>query len=73
MEKLKPCPFCGGDATIQTYREHDGHETWQMWLVYCTTCYAEIKFHKEYFMGSEPTTEDEAIAAWNRRTNDEAD
>ena len=70
--ELKPCPFCGGEAVLyhqsSKYTEHDGD------FVYCFRgcggrtklfeCYnGTVKTHKE--------TEQEAIAAWNRRANDE--
>jgi Lar family restriction alleviation protein len=51
----RPCPFCGGEA--ETYRMI---EPW--WMVYCTRCYAETADYK---------TEAEAVAAWNRRADED--
>lgn len=51
-ESLKPCPFCGGKADTMMYH------TPPRWSVGCIGCAAQ-------FVG--PETEEEAIAAWNRR------
>nr|DAM36721.1 MAG TPA: restriction alleviation protein [Caudoviricetes sp.] len=67
--KLKPCPFCGGEAMLTT-NLYAG-------IVYiqckCCTAMAGRKrkivssmIGKEYFVNKE-----EAIEAWNRRVNDE--
>ena len=56
---LKPCQFCGaeGDITYNYYKKFDP---------YCTNddCFLN---KLEYWF----ETEQEAIEAWNRRTNDE--
>jgi len=53
--ELKPCPFCGSDATLE-YNENCG------WQVYCDDrrCTVETS---TYFRG----TLEEAIEAWNTR------
>lgn len=52
---LKPCPFCGGEAKVQSfYQNHN---------VYCTKCHASTE---KYFR-----TASLAIEAWNRRATDE--
>ena len=48
--KLKPCPFCGGEAII------DGCDE-TLWIVICKECNASIGYKE---------TEQEAIDAWNR-------
>ena len=54
-EELKPCPFCGGEgASHQTALSGRFH-------VFCLACDAE---------GPWCNMEAEAIAAWNRRTDD---
>ena len=58
--ELKPCPFCGGKARLHeiasTY-----HVLWR--YVMCDNC---LTSNDNY------STEEEAIAAWNRRVPDEA-
>lgn len=54
MTELKPCPFCGGEAKVQSfYKNH---------CVYCAKCNASTM---KYFQ-----TETKAIEAWNRRAED---
>ena len=57
MEKLKPCPFCGGKAIL----EHSH----LMPYVKCINLMCDVQpwTKCEY-------TDDEAIEAWNRRSND---
>ncbi len=54
MSKLKPCPFCGGEARLQSfYKDH---------CVYCRKCNAStMKYYP---------TKEEAIEAWNRRVTE---
>lgn len=49
--KLKPCPFCGGEAIIDSF-------VGVGWIVICNKCDASIGYKE---------TEQEAIDAWNRR------
>lgn len=59
-EKLKPCPFCGGDAEIGDHRASV--------YVECTECgatSAEIMAHIDY------CAKDIAIEKWNERINHE--
>lgn len=60
MNKLLPCPFCGGEARIQcagVCMKHDGQST--DYFVSCHDCNASTQRYFE--------TEQEAIAAWNLR------
>lgn len=50
-DKLKPCPFCGGEAII------DGCDE-TLWITICKKCNASIGYKE---------TECEAIDAWNSR------
>ncbi len=57
-ENLKPCPFCGGKAVLNT-----GYPM-GLWTVRCNECRGKIsRYHSRK----------EAEAAWNRRIYDEDD
>lgn len=58
MMELKPCPFCGGKATISTdtVREYNTWET--LTFVKCTKCHV-----KTGYFGLKIN----AMIAWNRR------
>ena len=68
IEKLKPCPFCGGEAVV----ENDFSD--YSFIVHCLNCYARTG---TFMMGMYGIPDDEieaqkvAVDAWNRRTNDE--
>ena len=59
MEKLKPCPFCGGEAKVKAYS--NGYNIW--YRVRCVDCGVEQDGIRNGYYG-----EEEAIEAWNRRT-----
>ncbi len=59
--KLKPCPFCGGEAKM--LEEYDVMIGKTYYFVECTECTGTI------FSGE--INEKEAIEAWNRRVNDD--
>lgn len=50
-DKLKPCPFCGGEAIV------DGCDD-TLWSVICEKCNASIDYNE---------TKHDAIIAWNSR------
>ena len=52
MEKLKPCPFCGGEACILEICGYD-----MPFEVFCG-CGGRVAYYE---------TKEEAIDAWNRR------
>lgn len=54
MEKLKPCPFCGGEARVMDM----GYPHW----VYCTKCGAKVH--------GRTNDEKDSIEAWNRRSEE---
>ena len=69
MDKLKPCPFCGGSAVglikiePRLYRPDRN----RLFSVVCYEC--ELYFgYDEYYGGR--YTEGEAIRAWNRRRDE---
>lgn len=47
MSELKPCPFCGGEANIESYDPYDGYQGYQVdctvWRVKCIECKALIQ------------------------------
>lgn len=55
MTDLKPCPFCGGEASTNSSRFDS------VSIVYNTSCMSCSSGTSEYL------TEKEAIDAWNRR------
>lgn len=57
MSKLKPCPFCGGEAHIS---KDDGYYT-----IRCSKCPADFG---RYWFPSGNRKKDEMIKTWNRRT-----
>lgn len=70
--ELKPCPFCGGEATTKEQNIY----VYEAIFVHCKNCNARVM---EYFsdapnmkgviLGREKATE-KAIEAWNRRADD---
>ncbi len=61
MSKLKPCPFCGGEAETRTDENDE-------WYVSCTKCFALVGYCVDTW--GEYATEEDAAAAWNRRAED---
>lgn len=55
---LKPCPFCGGEATTWSYDPYDGYQGRNE--VYCAGC----KTCGVHYSSSTKTT---ATDKWNRR------
>ena len=60
MDKLKPCPFCGGKAEM-LISEYEGSR--KEYLAACTECDGMVERWRE--------TEKEAAEQWNRRVNNE--
>lgn len=59
-ERLKRCPFCGGEA--KTMPTSGVFEDERFWLVLCPKCYAKSR---------DFVTKAEAAVAWNRRADEE--
>ena len=58
--ELKPCPFCGGEATIEKINQKSLPCLWQVW---CSGDNHEVSVLSD-------KSEKVAIAAWNRRCVD---
>ena len=59
MEKLKPCPFCGG--AVKTYEDIRGKHYVQCLNPFCDMLVCTFS----------RGTKEEAIAAWNRREGEQ--
>lgn len=70
MEKLKPCPFCGGKAGLAAAT----HES-ECFSVVCKSCGIIIGQYTKNDAGHWENlfykTPDAAVKAWNRRNDDE--
>ena len=59
--KLKPCPFCGGEAKYITYYPFDGYQRESpTYIIKCEECGAEVNDNKK----------ESVIELWNRRVNE---
>ena len=63
-EKLKPCPLCGGEAEQDDWRNNE-HMFYGTGWIGCRKCRCFINYT------GKDRGKEEAIAAWNRRANDE--
>ena len=59
--RLKPCPFCGGVATIERRVSKYTGKMYTYHVVICQECHASTGWHG---------TKGKAREAWNRRAND---
>lgn len=74
-EQLKPCPFCGGEATITEYASgHKGNGTFTAdYKAGCDKCKIHFCHNSEFCLvdGQPRVTVNGyklAVEAWNRRT-----
>ena len=70
LPDLKPCPFCGGDAeldSMQPYRVFVSGKISVAVAVYCTECSAQISVCKLDDPDIQP---EQVIDMWNRRTGE---
>jgi Lar family restriction alleviation protein len=65
MSELKPCPFCGGEASIGKSSLSSSGDNY--YFVNCTEC---LSATNHLVPESAPYTEKMAIEAWNTRTPD---
>ena len=77
-EDLKPCPFCGGMASI--YETEQGEDYLdEIWVIHCKDCFAEMRGNKndfnhikneeqrKYLEQTNPDEKEDIIKAWNKR------
>ena len=62
MDKLKPCPFCGGKAVMETFTT--SFEKHPRYRVRCTEKGCRVALDWDWF------EEEAAQEAWNRRNDD---
>lgn len=75
MDKLKPCPFCGGEAEIHrmrvSYKARSPKYEGIALVARCKKCYAYSPHKRGTLIGNfRETEETKAIEAWNRRASD---
>lgn len=65
MDKLKPCPFCGGEAQLikNEYGDNTGYA-----FVICQDCGNRAK---KFSKSLDFCAVEEAIEAWNRRADND--
>ena len=61
-EELEPCPFCGGEAELMHI-----HAFSEQSYIICLKCGARTR---EFRISTERSSDQEAIEAWNRRTEE---
>lgn len=71
-ETLKPCPFCGNPAEVDTlrgYSQYPGGKPGTAVAIYCTVCPADMALCREDCTGK-TTIEllEELRTRWNNRT-----
>lgn len=71
--ELKPCPFCGGEASIVLDDQTGG------WYVCCQECYSQTdtkmpsrSVSKWLSLAATERAIETAVSIWNRRANDDA-
>lgn len=68
--KLKPCPFCDGEAQLRVYLASNGKKSWS---VRCKNMCVVTCGRKDDQGRWRPTLMREAIETWNRRAGDGSD
>ena len=63
MQKIKSCPFCGGEAIIKKTRSH-------AWIIGCDGRYGNACHGYLWKCAPVYLTKESVITAWNRRTNE---
>ena len=61
--KLEPCPFCGGEAYVDSAVIFFNLPKSLRWRAECSACHART---------AEKGSREEAVRAWNRRTREQS-
>ena len=70
-DKLKPCPFCGGESKLEITTECWGHgEYHENYFIKCMRCGSRGKSEVVYDK-TPRQCEADCIENWNRRTNND--
>lgn len=68
MSNIKPCPFCGGKASIVSEYDQDGFGVFHK--VECRSCKASSRLHFVSSGNDCPIHYQEVRASWNERVSD---
>jgi Lar family restriction alleviation protein len=69
LDKIKNCPFCGGEAYARFVPGSKGAFGYAS--VECRKCGAVPYVHQAYYLLSKEEATKGVIEAWNRRVNDD--
>jgi len=61
--ELKPCPFCGGQETLEHEENYDAHS---FWWIECDDCSCKLGDYEQGLYEDNPGKE-RLINDWNRR------
>lgn len=64
MEKLEPCPFCGGVAEVEQVPGNFQEGKRIPWSIWCYNCNLSFGYDSDY--GVDFPSKAEAITAWNQ-------
>jgi Lar family restriction alleviation protein len=71
VDDLKPCPFCGGDAEIDTqrgYRALANGDIHSAVAIYCMTCSADMAVDPREVCAEIEAVKADLVALWNSRS-----
>lgn len=66
-DKLKPCPFCGGEVAIKQIHDDENKGNNSFWYVFCHNNNCTVQPNTRHW---DSTPKNRAIKAWNTRTGD---
>ena len=67
-DKLKSCPFCGGEASFRRTRKESMTGRWDAWIVCKQCCAKPFKFEGRMWEKEEDALK-VLCREWNRRAN----